>query len=93
VSASKDEGFGIPLVEAMGHGCPIVVSEIPIFKEVAAEAGNYFNPDIPQDFANSIQALRDAQQWQNASTRSRQRGSAFSWDKSAADLLKVLKEL
>jgi glycosyltransferase involved in cell wall biosynthesis len=93
VSASKDEGFGIPLVEAMGHGCPIVVSEIPIFKEVAAEAGHYFNPDIPQDFANCIQALRDAEQWQNASARSAQRGSAFSWDKSAADLLKVLKEL
>jgi glycosyltransferase involved in cell wall biosynthesis len=93
VSASKDEGFGIPLVEAMRYGCPIVVSEIPIFKEVAAGAGNYFNPDLPMDFASSIQALQGSEQWQKASTRSRLRGSAFSWDKSAADLLKILSEL
>lgn len=93
VSASKDEGFGIPLVEAMQHGCPIVVSETPIFREIAGEAGRFFDPKRPRDFADTIERLRDSDQWQNASSQSKERAAAFSWDSSASDLLKVLVQL
>jgi glycosyltransferase involved in cell wall biosynthesis len=93
VSASRDEGFGIPVVEAMRHGAPIVVSEIPIFREIASEAGNYFDPSCPEDFANQIRQLQSANDWRQASALSKQRERAFSWDESAAKLLDVLKKL
>jgi glycosyltransferase involved in cell wall biosynthesis len=93
VSASKDEGFGIPLVEAMRHGTPIVVSDIPIFREVAAEAANFFHPTNPEQFSNCIRQLLPSSQWQEASARSKQREAAFSWDESAAKLLGVLEKL
>ena len=93
VSASKDEGFGIPLVEAMRHGAPIVVSEIPIFREIASEAGKYFDPSSPEDFANQIRQLQSPSNWSKASDLSQQREKTFSWDESAAKLLKVLERL
>ena len=45
VSASRDEGFGIPLVEAMALGTPLVVSDIPVFREVGGDAAAYVDPD------------------------------------------------
>ncbi len=93
VSASKDEGFGIPLVEAMRHGVPIVVSDIPIFREIAAEAGSFFDPASPEDFANRIRELQTPTAWESASSCSKKRESAFSWDESASKLLAVIENL
>jgi glycosyltransferase involved in cell wall biosynthesis len=93
VSASKDEGFGIPLVEAMRYGAPIVVSDIPIFREIAAQAGNFFEHSSPEAFANRIRQLLPLSTWQDASARSRNRESDFSWDESAQKLLGVLERL
>ena len=93
VSASKDEGFGIPLVEAMRHGCPLVVSDIPIFREVAAEAAGFFDPEKPETLAQRINELADHRKWEQASIRSKARATSFSWDDSANKLLEVLENL
>jgi glycosyltransferase involved in cell wall biosynthesis len=42
VNPSQSEGFGLPLVEAMSFGCPLILSDIPVFQEVAGAQGNYF---------------------------------------------------
>jgi len=93
VSASKAEGFGIPLVEAMKHGCPIVVSDIPIFREIASDAGSYFHPESPIDFAKSVQQLKQSNNWRESSFRSKKREAEFSWERSASKLLQVLEAL
>lgn len=93
VSASKDEGFGIPLVEAMRHGIPILVSDIPIFREIAAEAGNFFENSSPEDFSNHVRKLLPLSNWQEARARSKLREAAFSWDESARKLLDVVEKL
>jgi glycosyltransferase involved in cell wall biosynthesis len=93
VSASKDEGFGIPLVEAMRHRIPIVVSDIPIFREIAAEAGNFFAHTRPEDFSNRVRELLPLSNWQEASARSKHREATFSWDESALKLLGILEKL
>ena len=59
VTASRDEGFGLPLVEAMGVGTPLVVSDIPVFREVGGDAATYVDPDDVAGFVRAIRALDD----------------------------------
>ena len=91
VSASKDEGFGIPLVEAMQQGLPIVVSDIPIFREIAGSAGSYFDPDSPEDLAARILELANQKTWGQASQAGLERAKEFDWDESAKKLVNFLE--
>jgi glycosyltransferase involved in cell wall biosynthesis len=87
VSASKDEGFGIPLVEAMQRGTPVVVSDLEIFHEVAASAGSYFNPDDAEELANKVIEL--GADWAKQSKAAIAQAENFDWDQSAEALLKL----
>ncbi len=65
VMASRDEGFGIPLLEAMAAGKPLVLSDIAVFRELTQDRGHYFGIDDPDGAAAAIdrvwtdRALRD----------------------------------
>lgn len=91
VSASKDEGFGIPLVEAMSLGTPIVVSDIPIFREIGGDAASYVGPTSPTEFAHAIRELEAPATWDCRSVAGRRQSAEFSWGTSAQTLLDVLR--
>ena len=58
--ASRGEGFGLPVVEAAQHGRPVLVRDIPVFREVAGNGATYFSGDGPEDLANALrQWLKD----------------------------------
>lgn len=90
VSASLDEGFGIPVVEALEHGVPVAVSDIEIFREVAGEVGVFFDPNKPQEFADSIRKLAAKP---TSPAQLRAQASKFNWDDSAAELLKLIESI
>jgi glycosyltransferase involved in cell wall biosynthesis len=92
VSASRDEGFGIPLVEAMSAGIPIVVSDIPIFREVAGSAALFADAADPSMFAAAVRQLTHPDQWRQRSNLGRKQSGRFSWDSSAERLLTLLSE-
>jgi len=92
VSLSKAEGYGLPLVEAMSHGTPVIASDIPIFREVGGEAVSYVDPDSPSGFAAAVRALEEPDRWKDRSGRSVQRAAEFSWDASAQRLLAAAEE-
>ncbi len=92
VTASRDEGFGIPLVEAMALGVPVVVSDIPIFREVGGDAALFFDPDNPGALARAVIQLVDPAAWRHRSELGRDESRRFSWDTSAGVLLSVLVE-
>ncbi len=93
VTASRDEGFGIPLVESMSLGTPVVVSEIPIFREIGGEAALYANVDSPEEFARAVYELGDRETWARHSTLSREQAARYSWSRSASALLDVLDDV
>lgn len=92
VSASREEGFGIPLLESLALGVPVVVSDIDIFHEVAGDAGLYANPDDPEDFAARIRALESHELWEEKSRAGRARARSFSWSDSAKALHDFLEQ-
>jgi glycosyltransferase involved in cell wall biosynthesis len=93
VSGSQDEGFGIPLVEAMNRGVPIVVSDIEIFREIGGEAGIYFNQNDPKSFAAAVMSISEDRAWLQRSIAGQKQALKFSWTKSAEALLETLKQI
>lgn len=92
VSASRDEGFGLPVLEAMARGCPVVVSDIPAFREVAGDAGLFADPDDAAGFAAAVRSLDSGVSWTARSERVRARAAAQTWDGAAEALLAVLRQ-
>lgn len=78
------EGFGLPVLEAMTRGCPVICSDIPVLHEVAGDAALYFDPTSPQAIADAIRTALDsanllAQLRDDGLARSRE----FSWKRTA----------
>jgi glycosyltransferase involved in cell wall biosynthesis len=90
VSASLNEGFGVPLIEAMAGGTPVVVSDIGIFREIGADAAVFFDPSSPESFAAGVRTLEDPAEWQRRADRGQVIAGRYSWDASAAALLEAL---
>lgn len=92
VTLSRAEGYGLPVIEAMALGTPVVAADTPIFREVGGTAALYVDPDSPEEFTRAIQALDDPLTWSNASTAGRAQADTYSWDTSADALLAALEE-
>lgn len=93
VSASRDEGFGIPLVEAMSVGTPVVVSDIPVFREVGGAAAAYADPDDVAGFVAAIRALDDPAVRTARGAAAREQAARYTWARSARTLLDLLTSL
>ena len=93
VSASRDEGFGIPVVEAMTRGVPTVLTDIPIFREVGGDAALFAAAGDAEAFAAAIRRLEDPEEWARRSAAALERVRTYSWDASAARLLPVLERV
>ena len=90
VSPSVYEGFGLPLVEAMGAGTPVVCSDIPVFREVAADAALFVPPDDPDGWARTVaEVLSDPRRARDLAARGAARARDFNWRRTAERTLAV----
>lgn len=62
IFASKIEGFGLPLVEAMERGKPILASDIPVFREICDDYAEYFSLEDPHDLEKKLLAFNQSSQ-------------------------------
>jgi len=90
VYPSYYEGFGLPVLEAMACGCPVICSNAASLPEVAGEAAAYCTPDDAAGLANSIQDIFSCDNlYKQMSERSLVRAQRFNWSKTAEKTLSV----
>ena len=93
VFPSLHEGFGLPPLEAMAHGTPVVSSNVSALPEVLGEAALYVNPENVFDISRGIrQLLLDDKLRHWLAEQGRAQVKKFSWEKSVARVLAVYGE-
>lgn len=93
VSASLDEGYGLPVAEAIELGVPAVITDMPIFREVAGDGARYAPGTDAAAFAAAVRALDDPAVLAEVVAAGRAHIARFSWTRSAGILLDAVESL
>jgi glycosyltransferase involved in cell wall biosynthesis len=94
VFASLSEGFGLPGLEAMVHGCPVVSSNASCLPEVHGDAAHYFNPDDVQEMAEKINdVISNETLRKKLIANGYENTKRFSWRRFANQHLAIFKEV
>ena len=83
VLPSKAEGFGLPVIEAMACGVPVVCSDLPVLHELADGVATFCDPHDPGAFARAIEQILDAPSTTRARQLGIERAKGFTWERSA----------
>jgi glycosyltransferase involved in cell wall biosynthesis len=87
------EGFGLPLIEAMNLGCPVICSDIKCFREVAGTAAGYFDPVNIESIQSALIQYLFSPSWLRDHSRLGMNSSRqYSWSKCASETVEVYKK-
>jgi len=85
VCPSLFEGFGLPLLEAMQRGCPVLASDIPVLREIGGDAVTYVDARTPETLLTGLTAaLADDSALDELARAGRLQAQRFSWEATAA---------
>jgi glycosyltransferase involved in cell wall biosynthesis len=94
VFPSLYEGFGIPLLESMNIGCPVVCSNTSSFPEVAGDAALYFDSNAVDSISSAIQRMIESDSLRKElSEKGKIQSQKFSWEKTSQKHLELYKKL
>jgi glycosyltransferase involved in cell wall biosynthesis len=91
---SRIEGFGLPAVEAMMHGCPVVASTAPCLPEICGDGAMLADPDRPEAWIAAIgQLWQDEQQRRRMIEKGRIRAARYTWRAIAETYLGLMAQV
>lgn len=90
VLPSLSEGFGLPGLEAMAHGCPVVSSGATCLPEVYGDAAHYFNPEDTEDMSRAVSEVLESNELKkDLVARGARQLQKYSWQKMAEQTRRV----
>ena len=93
VLPSFDEGFGIPALEAMSAGVPVIASNRGALPEVVGDAGLFIDPDDPESLSSALERLTgDADLRATCARRGLDRAKDFTWTRTARDVRRAYED-
>lgn len=94
VFPSLYEGFGLPILEAMACGTPVIASDIEAFREIYGDAAMLVNPREPKEIAHAMQfIIEDKPIGENLRQRGLEKAAQLSWDESARRTQTVIESI
>jgi glycosyltransferase involved in cell wall biosynthesis len=91
---SEDEGFGLPIVEAIELGKPIILSDIPVFREIAKDFALFVNQNSVRSIARGIIELKSKKLLQKSLIKkSSYKKNFFSWERAIRKTIEVYKKI
>ena len=91
---SKYEGFGLPILEAMSFGCPVLCSNTSSLPEVGADAVKYFDPENYESILNSILSIVYSEFESDKLKRyGREQIKKFNWEDCSNKTIQIYKKL
>jgi glycosyltransferase involved in cell wall biosynthesis len=94
VLPSLHDGFGLPVLEAMACGCPVVVSNVTALPEVVGDAGLLVDPTDPQAIGDAVAAaVADRGLRDDLRRRGLARAAGFTWERAAAETVRVYERV
>jgi glycosyltransferase involved in cell wall biosynthesis len=90
---SLDEGFGIPLIEAMNVATPVIASDIPVHREVCGDAAIFITPGKTKTWEKAFNTLKKEDLMNEYIQLGLIQAKKFSWDRSAHQLTDMLKSI
>ena len=94
VSLSLIEGFGLTVLEAMNSGCPVVCSDIPVFKEIFKNSCEFADPnDVDSVKIKIEQILKSKEQQKKMINLGHELARTYTWEKCASETSKLYKKL